>query len=668
MHPTHNTVGASRFSRKLVIAALLLLGSLLVACGAPAKALAASAAASPHVAATSAAGTIDPKDLASFMDQEINTELAQNHIPGATVAVVQNGQIILAKGYGYADLATHTPVQADSTLFRVGSVSKLFTWTAVMQLAEEGKVDLHADINQYLKTFKIPATYSQLITLANLMTHTAGFEEEYTGLFADRPSDLQPLGQWLSQNIPARVYAPGTVPAYSNYGAALAGYIVQEVSGEPFDQYIANHILQPLQMVHSSFAQPLPSNLAGQLATGYSQNAQGGDLQPQPFEAVQVWPAGSLSTTATDMANFMIAHLQDGQFGTTRILQAATAEEMHAQHFDADPRVPGMAYGFYQQVINGQALLAHGGDTQWFHSNLALLPAQNVGIFVSYNSPLGTKARDTLLQAFMDRYFPGPPSHLPAEPLPGYASRAQQIAGEYESTRRAYSSWEKLLNPLGAITVTAPGNGHIVVGLGGTSVEFVEIAPWVFQQVGGQDVGLLVFQTDSSGNVTHMLAGNYPFLEFTKDAWYQTMPFHLGLAGGSLVILLTALLIFAVAGIAAFIRRRSRSAAEAPDPRTRWARVLASLAAGLDLVVVVLALLSIFIAANGITPATVVPMVLLGVLAAFFSVWVVVNAVRAWRNRQWNLAWRIHYSFVALALVAFVFEMGYWNLLGFHVA
>ena len=176
-----------------------------------------------------------------------------------------------------------------------------------MQLAEQGKVDLHADVNTYLKTFHLPATYREPITLAHLLTHTAGFEDRGTGTYARTTSDLEPLGQWLAEHIPARVRPPGELTAYSNYGAVLAGYIVEQVSGLPYAQYVEQHLFQPLGMRSSTFRQPVPVDLAAALSQGYTYT--NGEYRPEPFEAVQVAPAGSMSATATDIAHFMLAHL-----------------------------------------------------------------------------------------------------------------------------------------------------------------------------------------------------------------------------------------------------------------------------------------------------------------------------------------------------------------------
>src|SRR5215210_8891384 len=261
----------------------------------------------------------DPEELEDFLDGVMSAQLESHHIPGATVAVVKDGELFFAKGYGYANLKNREPVVADETLFRVGSVGKSFTATAVMQLVERGRLDLHADVNTYLGDFTIPDTYPQPITLHHLLTHTAGFEERLKGIKARTADDMRPLGEYLAEDMPARVRPPGTFAAYDNYGLSLAGYIVEQVSGMPYDRYVEENILEPLDMRHSTTRQPPPPELAGNTAVGYTY--ENGGYEAKGFEFYNIAPAGSMSATATDMAHFMIAHLQGGRYGDERVLQ-----------------------------------------------------------------------------------------------------------------------------------------------------------------------------------------------------------------------------------------------------------------------------------------------------------------------------------------------------------
>jgi len=349
-------------------------------------------------------------DVEAFLDGIVPMQLANGDIAGATVSVVKDGRVLFAKGYGYADAASRKPVSADETLFRPGSVSKLFVWTAVMQQVEQGKLDLDRDVNEYLD-FKIPEAFGRPITLTNLLTHTPGFEEQVKDLFSDGPAPPA-LGDYMRAHVPRRIYPPGTTPAYSNYGASLAGYIVERVSGRPLGDYIDENIFKPLGMAHSTFTQPLPAALAPNMSNGYKL----GSDDPEPFEVVGPWPAGSLSSTAADMSRFVIAHLQDGRFGDAQILRPETAKLMHSRLFAMDPAANAMAHGFYEEPRNGHRIIGHAGDTTCFHSDLHLVLDAGVGFFVSYNSGGRGEGspRTELWEAFLDRYFPYAPPDEPA--------------------------------------------------------------------------------------------------------------------------------------------------------------------------------------------------------------------------------------------------------------
>jgi CubicO group peptidase (beta-lactamase class C family) len=214
-------------------------------------------------------GPTDPAELEAFLDNLLATQMAEYHIPGAAVAVVRDGKVLLAKGYGYANLEKGIPVDPEQTVFRIGSSGKVLTWTAIMQLIEQGKLDLDADINTYLD-FRIPDTYPQPITLKHLLTHTPGFEETWYETFTFDPAAVLPPGEWLATHIPARVFPPGDTAAYSNYGAELAGYIVERVSGQSYAQYVQEHILAPLGMVHSSASGRMLEASRPLAAIGYS--------------------------------------------------------------------------------------------------------------------------------------------------------------------------------------------------------------------------------------------------------------------------------------------------------------------------------------------------------------------------------------------------------------
>lgn len=641
------------FSRwiRVVFTAVLLVGTLLAFTSGVFPNATVHAAAQPHA-------LTDARELETFLDGVFGGQLKQNHIPGATISVVKDGRLFFSKGYGEADVQHHTPVVADTTMFRVGSVSKMFTWTAVMQLAEEGKVDLHADINTYLKTFKIPATYPQPITLANLLTHTAGFEDSGIGIFVPKVNNLEPLGKWLPTHMPARVRPPGIVTSYSNYGATLAGYIVEQVSGMPYDQYIEQQLFQPLNMQHSTFRQPLPANLAHNISQGYT--FADGKYRADPFEVVQIAPAGSMSTTATDMANYMIAQLQYGRLGNTRILQEKTAQDMQQEHFSNDPHLLGLDYGFYNDQINNLRVIEHGGDTVLFHSLMALLVPQHVGLFVSFNSAAGSSVRNIILRAFMDRYFPAPDVQLEQPPLPGYADRVSQITGSYWGTRRNDTTYQKLGNLLGTFTVSDAGKGHITLNTGGSTQDLVEIQPWVFRDtVIGQ--GIVAFHKDSRG--TSMNISSVPIEGLEKIEWYQTTNFQYPLLLVCALLFLSTLLRWPLRLLQA-IRSRSRDKATGTliSSLAQWLGWIVSALFVIFLIGVVVVTLASQNDPFSIPPGLNV-LVVLALIAAVLTAAMIVFVILIWGTRPWRLSQRIYYTLLTLAAIAFVIDLAYWNLL-----
>ncbi|WP_380872089.1 FmtA-like protein [Sphingomonas sp. DBB INV C78] len=426
---------------------------------------------------------LQASDLESWLDGMIPATLQQGKVAGAVVSVVKDGQILLVKGYGYADMARKTPMDGQRTLVRPGSVAKLFTWTAVMQLVEQGKIDLNADVNRYLD-FKVPEPFGRPITINDLMTHRAGFEEGLKDVLVTDPKQMQSLGDALKQHQRPVLYRPGTVPAYSNYGTALAGYIVQRVSGEPLADYVARHILAPVGMNHSTFVQPLPSSLAPHMSKGYYSAAN----TPHAFELLSQSPAGALSATAEDMARFLLAHLQDGRVGAGQILRPETVRLMHSPSVVLPAGFDTMAHGFFLGQRNGRTVLEHGGDSVLFHSDLQIIPQERVGVFISFNSRGEADAaygiRERFMTAFMDRYFPAPPA-AEAPTLSTAKAHAQEIEGRYESSRRVQSGFMSLFYVLQGQVVVSVNPDNTISLSSAPDKSFREIAPHVWREVGG---------------------------------------------------------------------------------------------------------------------------------------------------------------------------------------
>ncbi len=623
---------------------------------------------SPAAAPIPVAPRLARADVEAWVDGFLPYAIQRGDIAGAVVAVVKDGQVLFEKGYGYADVKRRRPVDPARTLFRPGSVSKLFTWTAVMQLVEQGKLDLDRDVNTYLD-FKVPDAFGAPITLRNAMTHTAGFEEVDKNVITTDSTEILPLDVFLKDWIPTRIFAPGKVPAYSNYATALAGYIVQRVSGEPFDEYVERHIFAPLGMEHASFRQPLPSRLRQDAAEGYDQASS---RTPKPYEMVAPAPAGSLAASGDDMARFMIAHLQDGRFGQNQILKPETAKLMHGTALTILPRVNRMLLGFYETNRNGRRAIAHGGDTYYFHSDLHLFVDDGVGIFLSMNS--GGKAgatgaiRSAFFEQFADRYLPGE-EHDGQVDSATAAAHARLLAGTYVNSRRSEANFLELLGLLSPGKVSVNDDGTVGVslleGLNGEPKRWREIEPFVWREVDGKD--LLAARVEN-GRVT-MFSGDFisPFMVFMPpSAWKSPALLKWSLIGAVVALLLTVV----AWPVAALVRRHYHAAYPLEGRQAlahRWVRI-----AALATVIVLVAwgftlqpLLSEPPSANSPIDGRLIVLKLAGLVvfvgAALVAVWhtrVVWSGGRRWPAKTWSVV------LAAASVVVLLIAVGF-GLVGF---
>jgi CubicO group peptidase (beta-lactamase class C family) len=549
----------SRWLARARTAALVSCAAILMSAQAQAPTPAPSSAAAP--AATPASDmpqasnlsrpppTLTASDAETWLDGLMPSALRIAGVPGAVVVLVKDGKPLVEKGYGYADWEHGKPVDAQSTLFRPGSISKLFTWTAVMQLVEQGKLDLDADLNRYID-FKMPAYHGKALTLRHVMTHTTGLEEAGRGLIVYDGSSPD-NAKVLKSYIPPYLYEPGTTQGYSNWATALAGYIVQRVSGERYEDYVDKHVFAPLGMRHSTFRQPLPAALRGQESLGYPSV----DEPARPYEIVDMPPAGSLASPGADMGRFMLAYLGQGSLDGRQILKPETVRMMHTTITRGMPALNGIGLGFYQQDMNGHRAVGHGGDTNLFHSELYLLPDDGIGLYVSVNSPgrhdLGKWLRERLYQGFMDRYLPD--ARVP--PAPGVdeataTAHAALMAGAWRNTRREDSTFMSVLQLLSPVRVQAAEHGRLAIELAGSRNLFYEVKPFLWQEEHGKRRLQAIVE---DGKVARWGLEPYVFAFV-----FEPVPFMAG--RGVLVLLLAALAVAVLTAlvwpVAARIRRR----------------------------------------------------------------------------------------------------------------
>lgn len=445
------------------------------------------------------AAPVELKGLEKLVDATMESGMKEDQIPGAAFILVQNGSVVLAKGYGRADLESKRRFTPDETIFPIASISKVFTATAVMQLVDRGSIDLEADVNHYLESVQVPPTYPAPVTVAQLLSHTAGFDE-LPGRRVRSAAELMPLGKFLSDRL-VRVHPPGELTSYSSYGMSLAGLMVEEVSDTPFESFLRREIWAPLNMTQTSIT--APAEAASRLATAYERDGE--NLVPVPYEIYQTPPVASILSTADDMSRFMKAHLQAGRFGDQRILSERAIGEMHRLRATMHPKLPGWTLGFQENDLNGLRILEHGGDIGGFSSLLTLLPDLGIGFFIVHHLE-GNNLRFEVRQAILDRYFPDRREKKVPVPDPRKADSLRRFAGKYRANIFCHScpggdpnaqDFEVEANDDGTITVWGD--------------RWVETSPLYFVSLDGRS--RIGFAEDRAGRITASSAGSWKVLE-----------------------------------------------------------------------------------------------------------------------------------------------------------
>jgi len=482
-----------------------------------------------------------------------------------------------------------------------------------------------------------------------------------------KEEDLAPQREWLISHIPARVFPPGEVPAYSNYGTALAGYIVAQVSGESYSQYVQENILNPLGMKSSTALWQTPPDLSMRESVGYMYDNGAFQVFPRLMGQVDLSPAGGIRATVTDMARFMIAHLQDGRYsdGTlteARILEEATARQMHSTLYTPDPRILGTTYGFFDFSDSGQRTIGHSGEAEPMESLLLLLPDQNAGIFVVYNSLGGdalTRQHFGFQRAFFDHYYPAPVLE-PIQPLADFVNQADRFTGTYKVTRSSYTTLEKYMSLFyPTVEVENPGDGTLLLLTPYGDWRIVEEERLYFRQMDGPFH--FIFREDDEGHIAHLFTDFTPMLAFEKVQWYETVGFNMPLLLACLLIFLS---VFPVTLIRAIQNRRTNH----NGPVSRGMRIA-------NLLIVGVSLLNLFFVIGNMLwgeqlvfgiPTAYKIVLGLGVLSALLTPGALVCTMLAWKERYWDVASRLYYTLVTVAAVAFIWFLNFWNLLGWQ--
>lgn len=617
-----------------------------------------SPAAAPDVAAIPAPHALVKEDLEAFFDGIIPLQLERSDVAGATVLVIHGSETLLKKGYGFSDLKNKQAVSPESTMFRLASISKLFTWTAAMQLVEQGKLDLDADIGRYLD---FPIRGDKPITLRNLMTHTTGFEEVVRDIIVTDPKKFLALREYLVQNQPHRLFAPGTIPEYSNYAIGLGSYIVQRVSGERFEDYVAAHIFAPLGMTHSTFYQPPPKALQDLPSQGYRSNTRDPAIG---FEIFSPAGAGGISSSAADIGRFGQMLLNGGELDGQRILKQDSLAQMWKPQFRASEQLPPIGLGFYQVWRNELRWIGHEGDLVAFHSLFFVEPQQKLVLFISYNSAGSSrKTRPELLDAFSDRYFP---SEL-HQTFIATTNALKDIEGTYQGTRRADSTILRLFALFGQSHAKIDKDGVLHIDrakdLRGHVFAWKPIGPDLWQQV--DDQGKFFAIRGSDGRIER-LAGAFAAAQLQRVAWYERdKVVFLGLGA----CLLTAICVL----FNLLLRLARRYVLRSSQPVAPPGRVPLSALPKLSIIYWLLLLGTLAALFSRFDDDALPPSsswdkyFLLGdvlcVIAVLLSVFAVVSAVRIWSLPATSRISQIKFTLVGLACAYFSWFAIHWHLI-----
>ena len=627
----------------------------------------------------------DPAELEMFLDGYIAEKMDTYHIPGVVITFVKDGEVFLSKGYGYADIESQTPFD-DNTLLTTASLGKAFTAVGVLQFNERGVIDLNEDIHPYFTEFELETRFDEPLTFANLLTHTDGFEARMIGVAALTQGDLLPLGELIHTYNPTQLYPPGKYMTYSDFPANLAGYLTQEISGVPFEQYMADNILSPLGMDSSTFDQHLSDEMICRLATGYEY--QDGTQEEVPLLYIRYAPAGGLRTTASDMNNFMLSLLNGGEYNGTHIMEEQTVQMMFTQQFAPDPSMAGITYSLFEHFENGQRVLLRDGDGVGTRSRMVLFPEQDMGFFISYNSG-DSNLRLDIVSAFLDHYYPEEDANTPV-PTDDYQQRARQFAGTYRPLQADTTSFGKSMyffSQLVEVTVTDEGylsiaaagmggeQSSVMGGFEGTSL-WVEVEPLYFERVDGK--GQLSFVENESGDIIQMISGQGYHSTFAKLPWYESQSFHIVLVELAVILLISMILsTFILWPLGAMIRKlRKQTVSSENYPLVAVvARVWAAVSGGM-LVLFVFRAIGVLYAIDAVAG---MPNFVWGVSDEMISA---LNSIHlpvllalplpifvglAWGNRWWKVSTRVHYTLVILAVMAVIWWANYWNLLGFQM-
>jgi len=616
---------------------LLALGGMLLA---PVQSATARGSQSPEQV------SVTPEAVEAFVDEFASVHMKELDVPGLAFVMVKDGAVFFSKGYGFANVENQVPFDPKQTIVRAGSNVKTVTALVLVQLAEQGKIDLDADVNQYLTHFQIPDTYDEPITARQLLHYTAGLDNRFIGIRVENADEILPLSEYFAQRLPDRVRPPGMIRAYNDHEIALAGLLVEEVSGMSYDRYVQEHIFKPLGM-DSSFIY-LPEGDAKRVALGYGSNG----AYPLNYYYLNDAAGSGFNTTLADLARYMLMHLGNGKLDGVQVFSENVIEELHNTRFTHHPKLPGIAYAFDEAFWGGRRILAKSGGAPGFTNRMLLLLDEGVGVYFVYNRDSSVPLAGKLERAFMERFFPGNNPVIEPENPAADPREMQRYVGYYmEMNDASVNGIEKVQQLMNQVHVSVDAQGRLQV-FGGSPLRVDEN---LFQF---SDTGNYVsFRADEAGQIQYFFLARTAFIRLP---WYESYPVQMALLVFSLVTFITALVGWVVTGI----KRRGKDYGLSGSLSLLFLGFLVGLG---------LLFGPVFASDEPAWALTFAPPVVLLALLALPLVGIVIalllarQVVRSWKEKRSGWFVRIHNALILVASLSFLFFLHTWNLLGYRL-
>lgn len=600
----------------------------------------------------------NPIQVKAFVDGIVLPLMKKNHSPSGVVTLMKNDKVIFSNGYGFQDIEQQILVDAESTIFRIGSISKLFTWVAVMQQVEKGNLDLDTNVNEYLKQFQLEDSWpGQPVTMRHIMSHTAGFEDGGLGyLLVSDVEQIVPLAESLFRYMPARVNPPGEHTAYSNWATALAGLIVANVSGVEFNQYVKQNIFDVLEMDSATFEEPIPSNLVEQVAKPYRWEA-GRYIEDEPEIIANLGPSGSVSASSNDMVKFAKAILGLGKIinskgNVVRILDESTTELMLSRLHGHDLRTLGMAYGFVELPYVNRSIIGHNGGTNMFLSHFGLSLDEDMMLFSSFSGPGAMSVHQSFVGAFYSYFFPTKLNNT--SPVNSFHERAHNFVGTYHPWRANFTNIEKILGTFQSVNITLEEDNTLLV----EGTRFVEIENNLFREVDGDQ--RIVFQEGDSNVITGYIRDGAAVKQMFKTTFFNTLQFLL-------LVCISGMIVFVLTILRYVYQRKDINLYEKDERLAVYSSVALATSNLLFLILFSLSLLGL----SNKQLMTEVPLLLkislifpLCSVVAFFCQ--VIQTKNLWYSNSVSLSARIRHSVVTVCGGGMIWIYYQWNFIGFN--